>query len=426
MRDSVCVDLQPDGNDVGYGADTDTGPDTDPPQPDVEQPCEDDSDCSPTPQTEWGSCVAPQGVVCAETGQRARLTIPRYCNTDFECANEEVPIEETEECPLSDPPTDCDDGLSCTPQGSCSSGACEPGTPHADRCLIDGQCYSEGDENPDNQCQFCDPIEHSRYEWAQDSECVISQIDAGGFHTCGVASNHDVHCWGLDEENQASPPLGSFVQVSAGAWHSCGVDFDERIQCWGSDESGQQVDSDDDFWKVTAGGAHTCARHTDGVIECWGELDSPASSTVFSDLSSGSNHACGLRFDNTIECWGSDSDGQTDAPTGSFVQLSAGDFHTCAIDTSGNLDCWGFDGDGQATAPSGSFSQVSAGGFHSCAIGGDSELECWGSNSHGQSDPPSGSFSSISAGRDHSCAIDHDGQPHCWGRNNHGQATIPN
>jgi hypothetical protein len=41
-------------------------------------------------------------------------------------------------------------------------------------------------------------------------------ISAGRVHTCGVAGDGTVGCWGDNTNGQATPPAGSFTQVSAG------------------------------------------------------------------------------------------------------------------------------------------------------------------------------------------------------------------
>ena len=89
---------------------------------------------------------------------------------------------------------------------------------------------------------------------------------------------------------------------------------------------------------------------------------------------------------------GGGSDGQTDAPSGSFRSVSAGWAHTCALRASGEIYCWGAerppDSDddddgipvdqGQAAAPAGKFLAVSAGEYHSCALRESGEVACWG------------------------------------------------
>ncbi|UCF33526.1 MAG: VCBS repeat-containing protein, partial [Phycisphaerales bacterium] len=75
---------------------------------------------------------------------------------------------------------DCDDGLACTADSCDESGdAClneiDPGA-----CVIDGACYLDGDSNPANDCELCDPL-LSQTQW--------SLRDAGS--SCGDPTDDD-------------------------------------------------------------------------------------------------------------------------------------------------------------------------------------------------------------------------------------------
>ena len=55
----------------------------------------------------------------------------------------------------------------------------------------------------------------------------------------------------------------------------------------------------------------------------------------------GGIHSCGLRTDGTITCWGRNSEGQADAPEGTFNAVSAGEDHSCGLRTNDTIICWG-------------------------------------------------------------------------------------
>ncbi|MCA9513553.1 MAG: carboxypeptidase regulatory-like domain-containing protein [Myxococcales bacterium] len=113
----------------------------------IQETCEDTPRPSPTPACE--DAAMPQCGVDFLTppgsgtppGAQPELAPPmcvardcdRACESDSDCA---------------------DDGVECT-FTKCVEGTCyhpvEPGT-----CLIDGQCYADGEENPANECQVCD------------------------------------------------------------------------------------------------------------------------------------------------------------------------------------------------------------------------------------------------------------------------------
>ena len=59
------------------------------------------------------------------------------------------------------------------------------------------------------------------------------RIASGEYHTCGVKEDGDVACWGLNDDNQATPKRGAFERISAGLLHTCGLRTDSTIACWG-------------------------------------------------------------------------------------------------------------------------------------------------------------------------------------------------
>jgi hypothetical protein len=128
-----------------------------------------------------------------------------------------------------------------------------------------------------------------------------------------------------------------------------------------------------------------------------------------------------VRDDATIACWGDGSQGQTDAPPGTFTDVAAGGAHTCAVGTDGGLTCWGDDDLGQSTPPEGTFVDVEAAGDHSCAIDADGALACWSPRYEWVPGieppaPPAGSYASLhstEAGADF-CAVHTDGSLRCW------------
>ena len=63
-------------------------------------------------------------------------------------------------------------------------------------------------------------------------------------------------------------------------------------------------------------------------------------------------------------CWGHNSDGQAEAPAGSFTHVTAGLFHSCGLRTDGSIVCWGSEALEIRTAGSaGSGSGQSVSGF---------------------------------------------------------------
>ena len=62
-----------------------------------------------------------------------------------------------------------------------------------------------------------------------------------GWHTCALATDDTVHCWGCEHEDlgQCDAPSGSYSQVSAGDYHTCAVAIDGTIECSGLNDDGQ-------------------------------------------------------------------------------------------------------------------------------------------------------------------------------------------
>ena len=283
-------------------------------------------------------------------------------------------------------------------------------------------------------------------------------VSAGGAHSCAVAADGTLACWGDDSAGQLDEvPGGEFRSVSAGGGHSCAIRTDGTLACWGDDSLGQLDEIPaGEFRSVSAGGAHTCAITADGALACWGDDSAGQLDEVpggeFRSVSAGGGHSCAIRTDGTLACWGDDSAGQVSgAPKASghwllrwwhwhhhhwrpywyweedeplhFISVAAGDSHSCAVDDGGALSCWGEGSAGQLDGiPAGAFRSVSAAGEDSCAIRADGALACWGDDSLGQLDEvPAGSFLSASVGGGHICAVGVGGQLACWGDNEQGQ-----
>jgi len=243
------------------------------------------------------------------------------------------------------------------------------------------------------------------------------QVSAGEYHTCAVVKctpappllcpTGNVSCWGQDTNGQASPgATDRLSQVSAGGFHTCGVSGGSII-CWGADDFDQSSPPSPpvghEYFQVSAGKFHACAVSECTAppcieaanVTCWGRNDSdqtnvPGGLPQFSQVSAGKSHTCGVKDDETVVCWGQDGLGQSTPPPGSFRQVSAGTGHTCGVMTDGSIACWGHDFYGQSTPPSGSFEQVSAGEYHTCGKRPDGSVACWGWEDYNQILPTAG------------------------------------
>ncbi|GIE31154.1 hypothetical protein Ait01nite_041990 [Actinoplanes italicus] len=340
----------------------------------------------------------------------------------------------------------------------------------------------------------------------------ITQLTAGGNFTCGVGSDLKGYCWGLGGNGQLgsgdtgdrSRPLAvrapagvTFTQLSAGGSHTCGLAGDTRMYCWGNGLSGQLGNGDTGVWSspvavnaparvsftsLTTGSGHSCGLGSDTRIYCWGggesgqlgyggtsdravpvAVSSPAGVT-FTQLTSGSNHVCALGRNTRAYCWGYGTLGQlgdgvvenrstpvtVDAPVG-FTQLTANGAHTCGLGLDNRAYCWGYGGSGQlgtgdtgdrsrpaaVNAPAGvAFTQLAAGSDHTCGLSIDTRTYCWGNGGFGKlgdgsgvdrsapvavSAPPDVVFTQLTAGYHHTCGLGSDNRAYCWGAGNFGQ-----
>ncbi len=136
-----------------------------------------------------------------------------------------------------------------------------------------------------------------------------AKISVGEYHTCALMAEGDVRCWGSDYIGQlgygvtgakigvvVTPgsvdpvALPEIAQLAAGAEHTCAVAVNGDVFCWGRGTDGRlgygNVDpiGDDEtptqagpvpvgepVTRVATGRAHTCALLASGSVRCWGD-----------------------------------------------------------------------------------------------------------------------------------------------------------
>jgi alpha-tubulin suppressor-like RCC1 family protein len=261
-----------------------------------------------------------------------------------------------------------------------------------------------------------------------------------------------------------------FTQVSSGSYHTCALALDGNVYCWGDNFYGQ----------LGNGSSGSGTNSTVPVLVSQGDR---SSGVTFVSISAGYNHTCGVGSDGEGYCWGYNYNGQLgngssgsgahsnvpilvsqgDRSSGvTFVSISAGNNHTCGVGSDGESYCWGYNNYGQlGNGSSGSdtessvpvlvsqgdrsagvtFVSISVGPNYTCGVGSDGEGYCWGYNNYGQlgngntgtnsnvpklvsqgARPSAGiTFVSISAGYNHTCGVGSDGEGYCWGYNYNGQ-----
>jgi alpha-tubulin suppressor-like RCC1 family protein len=231
----------------------------------------------------------------------------------------------------------------------------------------------------------------------------VIAIAAGYDHTCALTRAQRVFCWGADGFDAlgdggasgvysavpVSSGPGTYVALTAGAYHTCAIAGDARVECWGSNYFGQL-------------GLGTTGYTGRGFAE---DLTNVVA------VAGGEFHTCALKADGTVACWGNNQDGQlgdgskTNRSAPQLVQglapataVVAGEFHTCTASRAGGAECWGENGAGQlgdgtriqrlspvsVAGLSGGVVAMSTGGFSSCALNSTGGLVCWGGNAVGE------------------------------------------
>ncbi len=365
----------------------------------------------------------------------------------------------------------------------------------------------------------------------------LSSISAGSGHTCAV-KNGLVYCWGENNHGQLGDNtnthrytpvqvkgadgkgyLTNISQVAAGGYHTCALKTNGTVYCWGYNYMGQLGDSTNvdrytpvqvkgvdgkgyltNISQINLGNEHTCALKTNGTVYCWGYnslgqlgdntdinrytpvqvkgVGGEGYLTDITQISAGGYHACVLKTDGTIYCWGDNYNGQLGDNTNinrytpvqvkgadgkgyltNVIQVAAGRYYTCALKTDGTVYCWGLNDFGQLgdNANTNRYTpvqvkgvdgkdyltnviQVAAGEYHTCALKTNGAVYCWGDNPFGQLGDNTNTnrytpvqvkgvggegyltdITQISAGYYHACVLKTDGTIYCWGDNDYGQ-----
>jgi alpha-tubulin suppressor-like RCC1 family protein len=220
----------------------------------------------------------------------------------------------------------------------------------------------------------------------------VSSISAGTLHTCAVVGKGFARCWGGNSHGMLgrgvagglsetpvpvvtgpdihTPALAGVTRIDAGTHHSCALATDGAVWCWGSNAKGAlgngessgirpyavqvrdaatgqaivgatSVTAGSNFTKYSNAAAHSCVTKPRGVLQkgqyayCWG--DNQWNSTRLARL--GTN---GTNSTRAVPVLAGDG-----GEFGAVVAIEAGAFHTCAVDVFAKVWCWANNEKGQ-------------------------------------------------------------------------------
>ncbi|MEM9192810.1 MAG: hypothetical protein AAGF12_26785 [Myxococcota bacterium] len=301
----------------------------------------------------------------------------------------------------------------------------------------------------------------------------ITQLAAGGAHTCALSTEGRIYCWGYNDDGQigngamgnSAPPTEITLpmaadEITAGLDHTCAVLMDSSIFCWGDNGDGQLgnpnlvdnlsptmasgVGPDAEIEGIAAGGLHTCLVE---LIEPNGGIRS------FS--CTGSNEALQLGPMATEDR----SSFGASVNLADIEAIAAGDQHTCIVIRS-RIECWGESDSGRlgnnrseagiatptpVLGPGGTAIEnavdIALGKTHTCFIDDATEVRCFGTGDKGELGAGTADalvaevgpeatpgtflagFTELSAGVQQTCGI-RNGEVWCWGASNDGALAL--
>ena len=329
-------------------------------------------------------------------------------------------------------------------------------------------------------------------------------VEAGGSGGGGATG-------GVPGGGQTGLPVQATPAIALGSSHTCALASDGTVKCWGNNLSGQIGDgtATPAYWapiaiagltnvtQIALGGGHTCALLSDRTVKCWGgnqtgelgyttttkcsdpanpatTVDCSRTPTIVAGLATvtqigvagdeqsfeTSGLSCAVLADSTVKCWGVNTSGQLGDGTttnrsspvpvsglSNVLKIAVGKNHSCALLKDSTVKCWGLNANGQlgdgtnesrlvptpVTGLAG-VTSIAVGGFQTCAVLSDQTMKCWGGNASGELGdgttvdrnlptpvPGLAGVTSVSLGDEHSCVLLADGSVQCCGKNDAGQ-----
>lgn len=194
---------------------------------------------------------------------------------------------------------------------------------------------------------------------------TIKSFSLGAAHVCAIASNYSAYCWGSNFYGQVGNGSTAFTvsspvavvktgalsgltikMIASGSSHTCAIASNDKVYCWGNNASGQLGDG-------------TTTRRTSPIL-----VSGVLAGLTINSISVGNDATCVIASDGKAYCWGANTYSQIDTTTSNkttpteinttgaltgltFKSLVAGNYHTCAITSDDQSYCWGRNNSGQ-------------------------------------------------------------------------------
>jgi len=276
------------------------------------------------------------------------------------------------------------------------------------------------------------------------AEKVLS-VSLGNQHSCALHADGAVSCWGNNNYNQVGGessfvttprtvfgygPANPAVAVAAGMSHTCVLAADGVVSCWGRNDLGQTADPDlENHGDLRSVSGLDVALVAPQVI-----LGQVGHESVEVEIATSTELGAQMDLEFSADAGFSGVTTYGAGPVGPTSQVDVGERHACAV-TVGQVRCWGdneslqagtgvlrSDGSRLASHELVDIVSVSSGATASCALDAAGAVACWGENLGGDTllDSPESvaldeAATTVSVGSDAACVVSASGRVSCWG-----------
>jgi alpha-tubulin suppressor-like RCC1 family protein len=172
------------------------------------------------------------------------------------------------------------------------------GSDHACAVRDDGALLCWG-QNVDGQLGIGMASDMTKQPTEVGNDTDWEHVAAGQHHTCGIRGG-DLYCWGRGDSGELGIPnrrrnsalsparvtdMGGWEDIAVSAMHSCAIAANTRVWCWGRNSEGQLGMTPSNpvlqptqvammrFSRIGCGATFTCGVNTGQTLLCWGAND---------------------------------------------------------------------------------------------------------------------------------------------------------